>query len=683
MDLSQFSLDERSYAELNAAMNIFDEAKFKKALIAISRKSAEVVGATIGPFARTVIIGDGYTHYPSKDGWSVLKKLTFNGDSTYGELFGIFKDVSYALASKVGDGTSTAVVAADAFINEMINGKYSEEISKFSQATFVNKLNELVAEITKELEEDASHHRIDRNGDFSDLKRIAMISSNGNEELSEIIRKIYAETCNPNIYVSIGNTDHLEYTVEKGYRLSGSAIAHRAYINNDEGTFKTTSPVCIAIFDHNVNWDTHEKLIGALRALAMKRKQKLLIVAPTYDDLTATALKAVVDQQAAMGQQPDICVFTAPVSMGHMRKALSDFGILLGANLIDFTRVTAYNNRVYREQGGDDNVELKETVYDKLDEFKQLSSWDLLSQCLGVSIDTTVGEDYILIRDYNTESIEAIQAFKEAKSDYETAKAKMDKAMAGNDTEYLRALNRYNRLTGSMGTITVGASSSLSQKCLRDSVDDAVLACKSAYEYGYVKGLNVSCLQAINIVLERATAHDDTMGTLILKVLKSAIEAASLKVLANKYEDVDAPIHELNNEYNCRDIVRHCVMGNQVFNLVTDSFENENDTKVIQSVRTDIEVLNALSSILGLILTSSYMISTNQGFNRKELERLEEESRLDEFTKKMSIVKDKLYPNNTITPILDIAQPINPLNLSDTWPCGPTCETNIVKYEDD
>ena len=641
MDLSQLHLDEKSYEEMRAAMNIFDEDKFKKALIAISRISAEVVGSTVGPYARTVIIGDGYTHYPTKDGWSVLKKLSFH-ESIYQELFGIFKDVSYTLASKVGDGTSTAVLAANAFIDSMVTSEHATEVARFRQTELTKSLEKVVNSVTAILEREAAKHSIDKNGDFSDIRRIAMISSNGNEELSDIIQKIYQETKNPNIYVTLGNSDKLEYTIENGYRLTGSTIAHRAYVNSDEGVAKFTTPIAVAVFDHNINWNDHHEVFNVLAKLAAKRNQKLLIVAPSYDDITAQSIGATVDKHLARGVEPTLCVFTAPVGMDHMRKSLADFATLVGAHIIDYPRVAAYNRRVYEESGASmEDVKFKDTIYDQMEDYINLNSAQLIEQCLGTSINTVLGEKYLIIRDYDTERDMVKQIMREAKEEYETLKNKLDKAVAGNDTEYMRAAARYNRLSGAMGTINVGADSDLSQRCLKDAVDDAVLACKSAFDHGYVKGLNVDCLRAIR---EFANQELSPVDRVVSDILHHSIAEASFKVLENKYGDRTSIIPELHHplykDIDSTELLAICTDTNMVYNLVTDSFEKDDDATVIQSVRTDIEVLRALSSILTLILTSSHMISTNQHFDRDAIEELQNKRDLAKFEAKVGTVFD-------------------------------------------
>lgn len=642
MDLEKLKLDDDFLREMKASMNIFDEEKFKKALIAIARRSAEVVGATVGPYANTVIVGDGYTHYPTKDGWGVLRQLSFNSPM-YQELFGLFKEVSYTLAHTVGDGTSTAVIAADTFINEMVSGTLSDRIAKYRQSDFINTLNQMVNELSDILTREARKNAIDVNGDFSDLEKVAYISSNGNDEVAEVIKKVYQETKNPNIYVALGDSDKIEYEVEKGFKLQGETIAIKAYINNDEGTYKPTLPCIYAILDHNMTWGEHSQFINLLNDIAANKRRPVVLIAPGYDDITATALRSSFEKTAASGGTPVITVFTVPLSMEAMRKSLSDFAILVGAHIIDRGRIKAFTERRYLEGGGTlgEDEKIASTVYDELDEFKNLTSVQLIEQCLGGNTNTTIGEKYIMIKDYNTESDQYKANVAEAEQEYLEAKKKIDKSATAYDADYQRASSRYNRLTGTMGTIKVGAASAVAQRCLKDSVDDAVLACKSAFNYGYVKGMNVTTLRAIE---ELHRKYDEgSIEDLVLSILYRSMIAPSMKVLENKYGDPYQDVIEVAGEMlNSHDIMAKSIQEDLVFNLLTDSFESNEDISVIQSVQTDIEVLKALASILGLILTSSYMISTNQVYDRKDIELIQRDEALDLFADKIDIIADKL-----------------------------------------
>ena len=85
-----------------------------------------------------------------------------------------------------------------------------------------------------------------------------------------------------------------------------------------------------------------------------------------------------------------------------------------------------------------------------------------------------------------------------AKSKLEEVTEKYAKLGSWN-VEVAHAQNRYGALKLNMGVIEVGGDSELSQNLLKDSVDDAIRAAESAYNYGYILGGNITTSVAIRI----------------------------------------------------------------------------------------------------------------------------------------------------------------------------------------
>ena len=117
-EINGLTLDE----DVRSGMNIVDGTEYKKAFTAVSHATAEVLKNTLGPFGRTTVIDDGSSHYITKDGWNIVNRLGF-GQPLYNTLYSFIKDASYNLVEKVGDGTTTVIVAADEFIRQMEQDK--------------------------------------------------------------------------------------------------------------------------------------------------------------------------------------------------------------------------------------------------------------------------------------------------------------------------------------------------------------------------------------------------------------------------------------------------------------------------------------------------------------------------------------------------------------------------------
>ena len=104
---------------------------------------------------------------------------------------------------------------------------------------------------------------------------------------------------------------------------------------------------------------------------------------------------------------------------------------------------------------------------------------------------------------------------------------------------------------------------------------------------------------------------------------------------------------------NNHEILNYAIENDYGFDLVKDNFEDMDNLTIINSVSTDIEILNAMNSILSLMLTSGQFISIHQFFdrkitNQKKIEGKKEETRelakviLEEIVNVVSAYKNKV-----------------------------------------
>ena len=234
--------------DVKSGLNVVDGDEYKKAFTAVSHATAEVLKNTLGPFGRTTVIDDGSSHYITKDGWSIVNRLGF-GQPLYNTLYSFIKDASYNLVEKVGDGTTTVIVAADEFIHQIEN---DPSFSKFRQRDILNMLNDVKEEIIERLKSPKYLHEIDKEGDFSDIRRIAFTSTNENEEISDMIQKIYQETHNPTIYVNMGLEKESSYSIVNGYQLDCTPRGLEEFINTDDDKYRTMDGVFTFFCNHNM-----------------------------------------------------------------------------------------------------------------------------------------------------------------------------------------------------------------------------------------------------------------------------------------------------------------------------------------------------------------------------------------------------------------------------------------------
>lgn len=615
-------IDKDLYEEIKAGTNIISGDEYKQIVYAISQLASDMVVKTLGPYGKTTIIDDSMFSYPSKDGWAAISRLRFS-DPIYNTIFNTIKQISFSVVNKVGDGTTSALVGANAFLKEVL--EYQERVEMegklFRQSDFLKDLDNIGNEIIENLLSSDEVHKVSEDN-FDEIEKIALISSNGNEELSKIIKEIYEKTGNPNIYVNFDKGTELSYDIETGYKFEVRALNHKAYINNDAGTcIKKDVETLIAIFDHNVTYNEHAELVSSLSKYASSVNKEIIIIAPYFDDIMANIIGTTIDHFVQQNKIPNIMLLQFPMSMEIHRKYLADVNMLTNAQIFDYGKVRAFNVLFH-------NATQEEKIEDSLlnvDQYNFESPVDVIEMCLGKTRTIVVAEKYAVLQDYEGIVNEGLfnSVLKEVEEHYQVMKEKSNRSLATLDKAYMDAHQRYIKLLGQMGTIKVGAKTELEKHFLKDSVDDATLACRSAYENGYIKGLNLSTCAIIKGMLDK---EEDESRRNILNFLLKVFSEMSLSVMDNKVDRAFKRDVSLNYpQYNAKvsykldsqGIIDFAIENKYGYNLVTEEFEVGNELTVINSVSTDIEILKAMIGILSLILTSNQFLSMNRMYDRK------------------------------------------------------------------
>jgi len=264
------------------------------------------------------------------------------------------------------------------------------------------------------------------------------------------------------------------------------------------------------------------------------------------------------------------------------------------------------------------------------------------------------------------------QTVKEIQDEFTEIARRTNKSSNMLAKDYMQAQQRYIKMLGQMGTIKVGAHTELEKHCLKDSVDDAVLACRSAFNNGYIRGLNLTTIKTIDDIIRQRKILFDTHPVVkedvgnrleleILELFKDVFVEMSLMVLQNKYPDKYEHIVDRStvgvNEYDLtveqrydvyiEELDKNILMTNSelidyvskldnTFDLVNDTITKE--WTVINSVATDIEILNSIVGVLAILLTSDQFISLNKGYDKKisrkiMMEKKQEESKYIELGK--------------------------------------------------
>lgn len=626
------------FTSIAADSNVVSGNEYRNLICAVSQVASDMVIKTLGPYGSTTVIdeGTGFT-YPTKDGWSCLNRLQFT-DPTYNSIFSMLKKISFNSVATVGDGTTTAMVAANYFvqlISKWINDQLESEHTTFRQADFLEAIRRIHDIASNMLRENPNIQRIDMNGDFSDIRRIAYIATNGNDEISDMIQKIYQDTKNPNINVQMDKVPKTVYDLQVGYKFDARVLNYRAYVNNDSGTIDYRNhPVKMVIFDHNVTFQGHERIIGAISNMAARDNNEVVILAPYFDDIITSWIDSSVQKLVQNRQRPMIMLVQVPTTLSIHRKTLSDLAVLVNAQIFDDAKSKAFN-MLYHNQTHDKAEDKIDDPLLSLKDFEFKSPEDIIQRCMGNAKSLIINTSEGFLQDYESTANETYYRaiMDEASDEYHAAKRKAEKVIGGTlDKEYLFKQMRYIKLTGQMGLIRVGGFSDIQQRCDKDTIDDAVLACKSAFEYGYVRGLNIELLSILNTL--RNDECCDEYEKKVADFLYYAFFFTAKSVIDNKYGhsnftgkhrvDIATISDEDDREYTvvsnltADEILEMATTDAGVldYDLRTDTMHGIGAWNVINSTATDIEILKAVVNVLTTVLTSCQFLSVTRRYNQ-------------------------------------------------------------------
>jgi chaperonin GroEL (HSP60 family) len=660
------------YDNICTNSNIVSGDEYRELVCAIAQVASDMVAKTLGPYGYTTVIddGSGFT-YPSKDGWTCLNKLQFT-DPTYNTIFNMLKKISFNSVATVGDGTTTAMVAANNFLKMMYTRFIPgvEEKGGFRQADFVETMNRIYEIIELKLKTNPNIKQVNVGEGYNDIWKIAYVATNGNKHFADIIQTIYQETDNPHIHVSLDKVSETTYEIQKGYKFDARTLNFPLYVNDASGVINNKNhPQRIVIFDHNVTFQSHQMIIGSISQLASRDGSEILILAPYFDDIVTSWIDSSVQNLVKSGKIPNITLIQVPVTMDLHRQTLSDLCVLTNAQIFDDGKVKAFNilhhNQTHKpeEQIKDDILSLENYAFD--------SPGEIIERCLGTVQSIILSRTEGFLQDYEhiANPIKYKSLMKDAEDNYTAAKTKALKTIGGTlDKEYLFIQMRYIKLKGSTGVVKVGGVSDIQQRCDKDSIDDAVLACRSAFENGYVRGMNLELLKVINelyreydeVIIKEVYEHQLTAAEAmnriapfpyyfdILNMLYSCIYNTSLQVIRNKRpsDSEHQRITTFTSETDEKE--RYPVVFNITnteildilvddkemydYDLRTETFNARKHWKVVNSTATDIEILRAIVSVLTIVITSNQFLSMTRRFDSRVNDEKELERRVSEET---------------------------------------------------
>ena len=460
---------------------IYDSAAKEKILAGVN-KLEKAVTCTLGPAGKNVIIDEFGTIHSTRDGVTVAKSIVLKDKF---ENLGVnaVREVAEKSADRVGDGTTTStLLAATIFRNGL---KY---VSLGSNATQIKNGIKKAAEKAVEFVK-ASARKVESP---EDLKKVAVVSANGDEKIGEVISEIMGK---------IGNDGTIKVENGSGIDLTSKIVEGMVIDKSYESPYMVSNPETmeaeldnpwILIVDKKI---AHvQDVLGCLQTVT-KTGRPLLVIAESYaDEFLATAV------MNRMRGALNTVAITSPSYGDNRRNILDDIAVLTGGKVVSDKTGVKFEHALAG------------------------------SGVLGTAQRVVVNKTSTIIIGGGGNAQAVADRAASLRAQISSTEDQFDKG---------KLEERLARLTSGIGVITVGATTEAERKELRDRVDDAFCASKAAIRSGIVPGGGVALLNAmqkLDAAYEKGSAdYNKLVGDEIIgvKILCNALDAPIRKILDN------------------------------------------------------------------------------------------------------------------------------------------------------
>jgi len=520
------------------------------------RMLAEIVGVTLGPSGRPVLIErEGLSPLVTKDGVTVAKTIGVE-DSATNTIIEAAKEICLRTAKEAGDGTTSAIVMA-AKLSEVANEYFAA--TKVSPQLFMRKMNLALKKTIELIEAKKNIIQTDEQ-----LLNIALISTNSDPEMAKVVIEAVKQAGDEgHIIIEEATGKDLEIDKTMGYcintGLKEAGPVAQAFINDRANScFQGQNGLVMLYNGSIVDLSPIKTLTSVIEAAVNEGKmtynsEAIVIIAHGFSDTVYEFLS----KETLLGH-PFIPIKTprsgVPAAATEM---LFDLGCYFNCDVVDLISV----NELCLENLG---------VYEKL----KCTHYESIISHFPVS--TMEHAARIDIR------------IEELRAQLEQAPSEFDKA---------HVRSAIARLSEGLVTIKVSGNSDLEVRERKARVEDAVEALRSALQSGFVAGGGATHLR---IAWELAAIEtDDEMLQDAYLILGTAISQPSFLLLDN------AGVPEIWKFYN-----QKISDGNfEVYDAMNHVWLEPDQQQIIEPVKVLVSSISNAVSVAGLLTTLGGMVT--------------------------------------------------------------------------
>jgi len=450
-------------------------------------KLADIVGSTLGPEGRSVLLHKkDINPVITKDGVTVAKFVDFE-DPFENAGAQLLKQAASQTNAVAGDGTTTSTILTRAILN-MAQKYIVVGASPIELKRGMDKALESIVEALRDISRPIESQE--------DIEHIATISANNDRSIGKLI-SMAVEQAGHDGSVSVEDGKSFETTLDlvEGFHFDSGFFANAFITNQRRGSIEYDDPY-VLVTDYKI--DNVQDILPVLELMAREGKP-LIIVA---EEVEGQALAALI-MNTVRGTMK-VAAAKAPGYGLERREILSDLALSLGANFIN------------RESG-------RKLTDVKLTDFGQCKKADILK--------------------YETTFVGGRADWEKVEELIEDLKGQIKNNDNIQDCE--RMQQRITRLASGVAIIKVGAPTEVEMIEKKHRVEDALEAIRSAQEEGILPGGGIALVRAVENLEVEVDNEDQRLGVEILK--KAAYEPIR-QLAINTGESADIIINRIQNE---------------------------------------------------------------------------------------------------------------------------------------
>lgn len=472
----------------------------RELLLSGVEKIAKAVKVTLGPSGKNVLIrnSDSRTPFATKDGVTVAAEMMSKNPFEQMAIESI-QQVANNADSGSGDGTTTATILAEAIFKLGVDLQ-DENTNLIDMKKGIDIAVDKVVEVLKDIS--IPYKTKER------LMDIAMISSNNDKEISDIVVKAFEVAGNQgvvNIKRSRENKTYLTtiegMSLETGYRS-------RYYVNDYENDIVDFDKPYVLITDQKITHisDNMDQLLRHIN----KEQIPLLIICP---DIDSSVSDLFIENK--MKNVFKICVCKTPGFGDEQLNEIHDLSTMLGC--VPFLEKEGLNF---------DGI-----VLDINEETGEAKNIEKLVNHIPRSESVIVTKNRLSIKgpwNLSDERYDEIEKSKVARANMLRKELEKEKT----SYEKSKIQTRISKLVDGLAYINIGAISDIEFTEKQHRVTDALYGVKSASEEGIIPG-GGTALMHISYILKDEQFSKNESVSLGVKIVLEAIKVPFIQILEN------------------------------------------------------------------------------------------------------------------------------------------------------